>query len=115
MRAGLLAVNEPATWIDSAGIEHITSRSSGRLKYRTKSCWALRRFVYERDEFSCQICGWVAQIPDNWNKRDALLMSGSTNVCLVVDHIINISDCGSHHPDNLQALCDTCNLIKQNS
>ncbi len=115
MRTGVLAAHEPGTWIDLSGTERRTMRSSGRIKYRDESAWALRRLVYDRDKYCCQICGWVAHVPESWNQRDALLMSGSATICLVLDHIISVANCGSHHPDNLQALCDTCNFKKQRS
>jgi len=52
----------------------------------------LRKFVLERDNSTCQICG---------SKKE-----------LTVDHIIPFSKGGSNHPDNLQTLCKTCNIKK---
>lgn len=69
-----------------------------RARERSLMTPGLRMTILRRDSFRCQMCG--ASAP-----------SGAT---LHVDHITPVSLGGSTTPDNLQALCDTCNLGKSN-
>ena len=59
-----------------------------------------RYAVLERAGFKCQCCG-IKPLKDN-------------DVILHIDHIIPHSLGGSDNVDNLQVLCDKCNLSKQN-
>lgn len=59
---------------------------------------SLRYDILRRDNFRCQICGTTA-------KEGAKLH---------VDHIIPISKGGKTTPDNLQTLCERCNMGKSN-
>ena len=59
-----------------------------------------RYAVLERAGFKCQCCG-IKPLKDN-------------DVILHIDHIIPHSLGGSDNIDNLQVLCDKCNLSKQN-
>ena len=59
-----------------------------------------RYAVLERAGFKCQCCG-IRPLKDN-------------DVILHIDHIIPRSLGGSDSVDNLQVLCDKCNLSKQN-
>jgi hypothetical protein len=52
----------------------------------------LRRFILERDNYQCVAC---------WKKYN-----------LRVDHIIPLYKGGLSIPDNLQVLCQSCNLSK---
>lgn len=52
---------------------------------------AIRRFVLERDGFTCVYCGTVE----------------STGI----DHIHPWAQGGTHHPHNLVTSCDRCNAI----
>lgn len=54
--------------------------------------------VFKRDNFTCQICGATAK-------------DGAT---LHVDHIMPVSLSGKSTMDNLQTLCDRCNIGKSN-
>lgn len=58
----------------------------------------LRQRIKERDNYTCQICG--KYMPDE--------------VGLHIDHIIPISKGGKTVEQNLQVLCDKCNLRKSN-
>jgi hypothetical protein len=55
----------------------------------------LRYLILERDGFACQCCGGKAP-----------------NVTLHVDHIIAVANGGSDDPENLRAVCITCNVGK---
>lgn len=81
-------------WIDSNGKKWKTPQIKGRLKSRIPSHFALREFVIERDGYKCQHCGSMDR------KK------------LVADHILSRRNGGSHHPSNLQRLCDSCNARK---
>lgn len=65
---------------------------------RSKMTDSLRYDILKRDGFRCQICGSTAQ----------------DGVKLHVDHIIPVSKGGRTTFDNLQTLCDRCNLGKSN-
>ena len=56
----------------------------------------LKRQIKERDNYTCQMCG--KYMPDE--------------VGLHVDHIVPVSRGGKSVPNNLQVLCDKCNLKK---
>lgn len=66
---------------------------------RSKLTAGLRYDIFRRDNFRCQICGRSAQ---------------DEGVILHVDHIIPISKGGKTEWDNLQTLCQDCNLGKSN-
>lgn len=67
---------------------------------RRKISDATRYAILERAGFKCQCCG-SKPLKDN-------------DVVLHIDHIIPHSLGGSDSVDNLQVLCDKCNLSKQN-
>ncbi len=63
--------------------------------YRCKDIPAsLRKEIMERDAYRCQEC-------DTWKD-------------LTIDHIKPVSKGGDNHPDNLRALCHSCNSWKGN-
>jgi 5-methylcytosine-specific restriction endonuclease McrA len=76
---------------DVVGIRRRTSRDpSLRLRFK----------VFQRDNFSCRQCG-----------RSPATVLG---IMLHVDHVIPWSEGGETVFDNLQTLCDACNLGKSN-
>lgn len=81
----------PKTWIDFDGREWKTPTIRGRLKMRIPCHAALRRYIRLRDK-ACQWCGAQSD--------------------LIADHIVSRKNGGSHHPSNLQALCQSCNSAK---
>jgi 5-methylcytosine-specific restriction endonuclease McrA len=64
-----------------------------------------RTTILERDKWTCQSCG--CKVHDrhtgDWNTYDKAH----------IDHIIPVSKGGNSEPSNLQVLCRTCNLSKQ--
>ena len=57
----------------------------------------LRHEVFKRDNYTCKECGATKE-----------------EITLHVDHIIPFSQGGTDELDNLQTLCETCNLSKSN-
>jgi 5-methylcytosine-specific restriction endonuclease McrA len=85
--------NSPDTWVDHDGNVLKVPTIKGRLKAgRIPLHAALRRFVFARDGHKCVQCGRADK--------------------LVPDHIQSRRNGGSHHPSNLQTLCESCNARK---
>ena len=84
------------TWTDHKGATWIVPQILGRLKYRIPAHAALRDFVLHRDGYRCQHCGCIDLAQ------------------LVPDHRISRRNGGTHHPNNLQCLCQSCNARKAN-
>lgn len=108
-RPGLLAANEPATWQDASGVIRQTVKIRSRLKFgKVPLHRHLRDFVMARDGRRCVLCGFVEFPPGTIRPLSEPLH------LLEVDHIISRRNGGSHHPDNLQVLCNRCNSSKSN-
>ena len=75
-----------------------TTRKYNQANQRKLMTQELRNKIKERDNYTCQICG--KYMPDE--------------VGLHIDHIIPISKGGKTVEQNLQVLCDKCNLRKSN-
>ena len=89
----------PAFWTDSNGINHKVPQIKGRLKPgKIPLHAALKKHVIDRDGRKCKVCG----------------RGEVDGVVLVADHIVSKRNGGSHHPDNMQCLCDSCNATKAN-
>lgn len=69
-----------------------------KAKERKKMTANLRKFILERDDYTCQYCG--KSLHDDYNLK------------LEVDHIIPIDKGGKTDPSNLQTLCRKCNRSK---
>lgn len=65
---------------------------------RNKMTANLKKFILERDDYTCQACG--ASLHNDFNLK------------LEVDHIVPISKGGKTDPSNLQTLCRKCNRSK---
>ena len=80
--------------------EALSREELKEINRRKKISDTTRYAVLERAGFKCQCCG-IKPLKDN-------------DVILHIDHIIPHSLGGSDNVDNLQVLCDKCNLSKQN-
>lgn len=63
--------------------------------------------VYERDGYTCQMCGAMAGDPDPYDPH--------RTVRLTMGHIIDKSKGGSDEQGNLRTVCSTCNEGIQNT
>ncbi|CAN5308637.1 HNH endonuclease [soil metagenome] len=66
----------------------------------------LRAEIFERNGYTCQLCGAGPSDPDPFNP--------SRKVRLHVDHVIPISQGGTDDKDNLRVLCSACNQGRAN-
>jgi len=82
----------PTFWTDRHGRLWKVPQIKGRLKTRCPGHRALREFVIWRDGSKCRRCDAIED--------------------LIADHIVSRRNGGSHHPDNLQCLCQACNARK---
>lgn len=88
-------------WTDFDGKRWKVPQTTGRLKPgKCPGHRALREFVIRRDGGRCAICARTH--PDD-------------PFGLVADHIVSRRNGGSHHPQNLRALCNSCNSAKAGS
>lgn len=78
-------------WTDDRGIVWKVPQIRGRLKFRIPCHRAVRDFVLRRD----RVCRWCG-----------------TARGLVADHVLSRRRGGTHHPNNMQALCQSCNSSK---
>ncbi|MGD0519462.1 MAG: HNH endonuclease [Thermoguttaceae bacterium] len=82
--------------------KNISSGLFYRKKHKTSRTisWRMRFLVTRRDDFKCRLCG-----------NSPALKPG---LVLHVDHIIPWSEGGETVMDNLQTLCEKCNIGKSN-
>lgn len=66
-----------------------------------------RARVFERNGYTCQMCGVAAGDPDP--------LGGNRTVRLTMGHIIDKSKGGDDSPQNLRAVCTNCNEGLQNT
>lgn len=69
-----------------------------RVQLRTKNLAAIRRYVVERAQGHCQLCGCEAPFKDSEGRP-----------YLEVHCVIPFREGGTDSPDNLVALCPNCN------
>lgn len=90
--------NEPTHWENELGERRPVPPRKRRLKPTLlRGDHELREFVFRRSGFAC-----------TWCRKP-------NDTVTTVDHIVPLSGGGSHHPDNLQTLCQTCNAKKSNT
>ena len=92
LRAFIAAMNGDITDTKQANSEKTTTNNPRNINYRT------RFKVMQRDNFKCQICGASP--------------ATQAGVLLHIDHIVPVAKGGQATMDNLQTLCQKCNLGK---
>lgn len=70
---------------------------------------AMRRIVFTRDGFRCQVCGAAYPPVDDY---DGVGVIDGPRGQLTLGHIVPHSQGGVFAPENLQAECVTCNFVK---
>lgn len=107
------------TWTDFAGRVWPVIASARRLKFKNPAHAAARAHVYHRDGYRCVRCGVAAiNVPRDYTGRmtletSALCRDGVNRVLLVLDHAVTLKAGGKNRVENLQTMCETCNLQKQ--
>ena len=66
------------------------------------------RSIFERDNYTCQLCGKVVLHKAAYRKRDGKIHPRSPTI----DHIVAMAKGGNHEPSNCQTACFICNSIK---
>lgn len=105
-------------WTDHEGRSWPVIKSARKLKFKYPLHAAVRKYVFHRDGFRCRRCdAFAVGVPQNYDGRRALLTNTKTGAgthdVLIVDHVLTLAAGGTNHPDNMQALCETCNRRKQ--
>jgi 5-methylcytosine-specific restriction endonuclease McrA len=59
----------------------------------------IRKFVFERANYACELCGWDKKHPV------------SNNILVVIHH--KDGDATNNKPDNLQCLCPNCHAMTE--
>ena len=98
--ASLLLAKLKSYDIESNKERQISNESVKEINRRRNIKDTTRYSVLERAGFKCQCCG-IKPLKNN-------------DVILHIDHIIPYSLGGSDNIDNLQVLCDKCNISKRN-
>lgn len=89
--------NDPLDDLSEAELKEM-ARLGLQAKERQKMTTNLKKFILERDDYTCQVCG--ASLHNDFNLK------------LEVDHIVPVSKGGKTDPSNLQTLCRKCNRSK---
>lgn len=83
---------------------------SKRIRFRKTRFRELRLQVYERDNYTCVLCGWRPNtIPKDYDGSFTII---DGDRMLTMDHIIPLSKGGTNKKKNFQTTCVVCNNIK---
>ena len=101
-------VCSPDCWATVAGMLQSGYDWTRSAMDRARKCGATRieavsrDDVFDRDRFTCQICGDRVTAPSPFDPRSA-----------TVDHVVPLSRGGAHSLENCQTACLRCNSSKQ--
>lgn len=69
-----------------------------------------RKLIFEKDNFTCKICGIKPNIiPENYTGTQTIIIG---KVWLELDHIVSFKNGGKCDANNFQTLCNVCNSKK---
>lgn len=88
-------------------------RWKGRLNFKLHAHRAIRVQVFRRDDFTCQGCGYRppdSMIPPDYDGRYTI--GNYPWPMLQIDHVYPRAFGGLPVMDNLQTLCEHCNIRK---
>lgn len=101
------------------------TEGSDRKGYKNRERSSLRVEIMERDDYTCQSCGWSpddSEIPEQYNGEfavrgeagdfEAYYNDHKSEKILTIDHKTPVKDGGSDSPANLRVLCALCNSKK---
>jgi len=74
-----------------------------------------RRSIFERDKYTCQICGVIGHAVRNKGPSGSVTYTHHTDidgVYLSIDHIYPRCAGGTNVKENLRCLCTKCNTMK---
>jgi 5-methylcytosine-specific restriction endonuclease McrA len=88
----------------------VQKRYGKPLNFKTKKAQAIRAYIYQRDNYTCQECQEVAVIiPLNYDGKVTLYIKDGW---LEIDHIKSRFRSGDNSLNNLTTLCNRCNSSK---
>lgn len=94
------AIMTPAQYIDSLPGEKVMNGDTRVERQHSGKHWdEVRRAVYERDDYTCQVCG----VEGGADGEDVVLQA---------DHIVPRSRGGEDDMENLRTLCRTCHQAR---
>lgn len=88
-------------FVDQDGV--VTIKENQYLSYEAK------KFIYERDNYTCQICGKKVRVGGLYDTP----FNVDETVCGSIDHILPISRGGQHTDFNMRVLCRSCNCSRK--
>lgn len=87
--------------------EYLIETTKRRPAFKRGISKETRAYVYERNGYTCQMCGLAAGDPDPYHPQ--------RTVRLTLGHIKDKSKGGEDTPNNLRAVCTNCNEGLQNA
>lgn len=94
-----------------------THKNKTQILFNHKAKFSLRKAVFEKNNFTCVICGWTPlKVPTKYDGKNTVMSAhNGTLVWLEVDHIKSRVKGGDHDITNLQTMCNKCNCSKGGS
>ena len=93
---------------------HRVSPRTASIDFRLAKNRRLRAFIFTRDAFTCQVCGWAPDLPPlGYDGRYTVgPWPHVAERTLHIDHVTPRRAGGTSGAGNLQTLCEPCNCRK---